>query len=152
MVESKWSCSLSPSALKVLGLKVLVLSSLVLIFMFCSSSLALAFDSVVAGETAGLRRSGHRIPKWLVGACERSLSGEHYDCRGCKKCRSRIRLGVGYVGPLQFSNDWKHYPCNHGYPDWRLCKKHSVRRFLHGGAHYGKRFIRRHWRQTCGKL
>jgi hypothetical protein len=100
-------------------------------------------------------------PAWAIAACNRAMSREHYDCQGCAKCLKRIARHSGAVGNLQYVNSWnkRHATCGcgrHPGTDWRLCRYCAIRRFLAGakrpGRRYGKAFVRRGWRATCGRL
>jgi hypothetical protein len=115
--------------------------------------------SAVSVETVAADMGG--APAWAVAACKRSMAREHYDCQGCVKCMRRIARHSGAVGNLQYVASWnkRHATCGCGrHPgvDWRLCRYCAIRRFLAGakrpGRRYGKAFVRRGWRATCGSL
>lgn len=99
-------------------------------------------------------QASYGAPEWAAVACMRSLDREHYACGGCAKCQRNAARHRGHVGPLQFNSNWNrnHVGCGHGYADWRYCLDCSVSRFMRVATQVGKRGIRRHWGQTCGRL
>jgi hypothetical protein len=91
---------------------------------------------------------------WIDRAVVRITSREHRSAATCTACLSgRGHRRPGYVGPFQFSKAWnkRGVKCAHGV-DWRACRTCSEQRFRSGAARYGKRWVRRHWRATCGGL
>lgn len=114
--------------------------------------------------------SGIGAPAWAVRACVRSLGSEHPGAGACGPCLvGRGHRRPGYVGRLQYAAAWNRSgrsncsgpglvghescsTCGHIAGDWRRCAECSVHRFLAGAKTYGRRWIRRHWGQTAGRL
>lgn len=91
---------------------------------------------------------------WRESAYNRIVRREHRSYATCSRCLSGRGHGrAGYVGPLQFGRAWnkRGTKCSHGL-DWRACGVCAKARFMRSARRYGKRWVARHWRATCGNL
>jgi hypothetical protein len=111
--------------------------------------------------------SAHATSAWILRAADRIPLREHRHADHCGAClrgnghrfNARRKTG-GYKGPYQFGYAWvaediKHHrsiACVHGLNDWRACYPCARARFIRGAEKGGKRWVRRHWGQTCGRL
>jgi hypothetical protein len=98
--------------------------------------------------------SAHATSAWILRAADRIPRKEHVHADHCGACLSgRGHRRPGYVGPYQFSRAWnkRGLKCAHGL-DWRACYPCARARFIRGAEKGGKRWVRRHWGQTCGRL
>lgn len=104
---------------------------------------------------------------WITRAADRIPRIEHRYAATCAACingnghrfNARRKTG-GYKGPYQYGYAWvakdikagRSIACVHGLNDWRACGECSRATFMRGAARYGKRWVRKHWKSTCGSL
>lgn len=116
-------------------------------------ALFLVIVAILVGAAA-LPTAAHGAT-WIDRAVVRITAREHRYAATCTACLSgRGHRRGGYVGAFQYGRAWnaKHVGCGHGFADWRSCRVCSEARFRRSAARYGKRWVRRHFRATCGSL